>query len=206
MARDAGDGLGGLELGLDAHVSVARACRRGGTQILSTVLQDWQSFLQDLHGSNAAGSRERSDGTGMNESELRNACCNSTSRLTVAPLERDPRNKHVADAKDITLPAARARVNSLGDWRTSPFRDHEKMDVDDKQDEQVDDGFDLGLDIGMDMPIKRERQRSGSLLGSFGKQGGGFSSSVGGYGGIQVDIEDSGQLDLGLDIGMDLDG
>jgi hypothetical protein len=93
----------------------------------------------------------------------------------------------------------------MGDWRTSPFHDYEKMDVDDRQEGQVEEEFDLGLDIGMDMPIRREKQTNGSLLGSLGKQGGGFSSSVGGYGGMEIEVEDMEPLDLGLDIGMDFD-
>ncbi len=72
----------------------------------------------------------------------------------------------------------------------------------DLQDEQIGDGFDLGLDIGMDMPeVNRERQLSGSLTGSYGRQAGGVSSS--GYGGIQIDVEDLEPLDLGLDTGME---
>jgi hypothetical protein len=70
----------------------------------------------------------------------------------------------------------------------------------------LDGDIDLGLDIGMDMPV---REGSGSLGGSFGNyRGGGFSSSVGGHGvGLDVQMGDAFEepLDLGLDVGMDLD-
>src|SRR5687768_11651863 len=130
--------------------------------------QDWQSFLNDFSGGVSSGlgrSGRENTAEGDNENEEsyggEQSALNGVAGILVDGHYPDARRassprarqRHIADAKDITLPAARAHGGSMG-WLRSPLGSNDRMNIDERAGSAalgLDGDIDLGLDIGMDM-------------------------------------------------------